>query len=130
MIADMNAQDLAFTVHNGDLKAGNGTPGSVDTTTCSDELYAQALRYFRSLKAPVVFTPGDNDWTDCDRPSNGGFSSLERLDHERTVFFNTPFSLGQRRIRQHVQTDPLCLGVTGRSRAWRIACGRSARSPT
>ena len=30
-----------------------------------------------------MFTPGDNDWTDCDRPSNGGFNSLERLDYER-----------------------------------------------
>jgi len=28
LIADMNEQDLAFTVHDGDLKAGNGTPGS------------------------------------------------------------------------------------------------------
>jgi hypothetical protein len=113
MIDDMNRQDLAFTVHDGDLKAGNSAPGSVTPTTCSDELYAQALRYFRSLKAPVIFTPGDNDWTDCDRPSNGPFSSLERLDHERKVFFSTPFSLGQRRIRQRVQTDPVCLGVTG-----------------
>lgn len=26
LIADMNAQKLAFTVHDGDLKAGNGTP--------------------------------------------------------------------------------------------------------
>jgi hypothetical protein len=49
----------------------------------------------------------------CDRPSNGGFSSRERLDHERQVFFGTPFSLGQRRLRQEVQTEPLCLGVSG-----------------
>src|SRR5260221_4318892 len=28
LIADMNSQELAFTVHDGDLKAGNGTPGS------------------------------------------------------------------------------------------------------
>ena len=60
-----------------------------------------------------MFTPGDNDWTDCDRPSNGGFNSLERLDHERQVFFSTPFSLGQHRLRQEVQTTPLCLGVNG-----------------
>jgi hypothetical protein len=113
LIADMNAQDLAFTVHNGDLKAGSGTPGSVTPTTCSDALYAQALGYFRSLRAPAVFTPGDNDWADCDRPANGGFSSLERLDYERRVFFNTAFSLGQRRMHQQVQTDLLCLGVTG-----------------
>jgi hypothetical protein len=35
------------------------------------------------LGAPAVFTPGDNDWTDCDRANNGGFNSLERLDLER-----------------------------------------------
>ena len=28
LIADMNSQHLAFTVHDGDLKAGNGTVGS------------------------------------------------------------------------------------------------------
>src|SRR5262249_47162525 len=69
LIADMNRHELAFTVHDGDLKAGNGTPGSVTPTTCSDALYTQALGFFNSLKAPAIFTPGDNDWTDCDRPS-------------------------------------------------------------
>jgi len=113
LIADMNAQELAFTVHDGDLKAGNGTPGSVTPTTCVDALYTQALGFFNSLKAPAVFTTGDNDWTDCDRPSNGGFSSLERLDHERALFFSTPFSLGQRRMLMEVQATPLCLGVSG-----------------
>ncbi|MBZ5521737.1 MAG: hypothetical protein LAP21_05805 [Acidobacteriia bacterium] len=113
LIADMNQQELAFTVHDGDLKAGNGTPGSVTPTTCTDALYTQALGFFNALKAPAVFTTGDNDWTDCDRPSNGGFSSLERLDHERQVFFSTPFSLGQHRMRMEVQETPLCLGVNG-----------------
>jgi len=114
LIADMNQQELAFTVHDGDLKAGNGTPGSVTPTTCVDALYTQALGFFNSLKAPAILTPGDNDWTDCDRPSNGGFSSLERLDHERGLFFNTPFSLGQQhRMRLEVQATPLCLGVSG-----------------
>ena len=113
MIADMNAQDLAFTAHDGDLKAGNGTPGSIAPSICSDSLYAQGLAYFNALKAPAIFTPGDNDWTDCDRPSNGSFNSLERLDHERKLFFSTPFSLGQHPIRQEVQTDPICLGIAG-----------------
>jgi len=113
LIADMNRHDLAFTAHDGDLKAGNATVGSVTPTTCSDALYLQGLNYFNSLKAPAIFTPGDNDWTDCDRPSNGGFSSLERLDHERALFFSTPVSLGQHRLHQEVQTAPLCLGVNG-----------------
>jgi hypothetical protein len=106
LIADVNMQDLAFTVHDGDLKAGSNSP-------CNDALYTQSLAYLNSLRAPAAFTPGDNDWTDCDRPSNGGFSSLERLDHERQLFFGTPFSLGQHRMRQEVQTTPLCLGVSG-----------------
>lgn len=114
MIADMNSQDLAFTAHDGDLKAGSGISGSTTPTTCSDALYTQALNnYFNQLKAPAIFTPGDNDWTDCDRPANGGFSSLERLDHERALFFSTPFSLGQHRIFQEVQLAPTCLGVSG-----------------
>lgn len=113
LIADMNAQNLAFTVHNGDLKAGNSTAGSITPTTCSNALYTQALGYFNALKSPAAFTPGDNDWTDCDRPSNGGFNSRERLDYQRQVFFSTSFSLGQRRLRQEVQKTPLCLGADG-----------------
>lgn len=113
LIADMNAQNLAFTVHDGDLKAGNSTAGSVTPTTCSNALYTQGLGYFNALKAPAAFTPGDNDWTDCDRPSNGGFNSRERLDYQRQVFFSTSFSLGQRRLRQEVQKTPLCLSANG-----------------
>lgn len=109
LIADMNAQKLAFTVHDGDLKAGNGTAGSSTPTTCSDAAYVQALGYLNALESAAMFTPGDNDWTDCDRPANGGFSSRERLDHERQVFFSSPYSLGQRPMRQEVQTDKLCL---------------------
>src|SRR5215475_8562147 len=106
LIADMNSHKLAFTIHDGDLKAGNGTPGSVTPTICSDALYVQAQGYFNSLRAPAILTPGDNAWTDCDRPSNGGFNSRERLDHERQVFFSRPFSLGEDPMKQEVQTAP------------------------
>ena len=113
LIADMNSQHLAFTAQDGDLKAGNGTPGSVTPTICSLDLYLQGLKYFNSLKAPAIFTPGDNDWTDCDRAKNGGFNSLGRLDLERSLFFGTPYSLGQHQILQEVQSDKICLGVSG-----------------
>jgi hypothetical protein len=108
LIADMNQQDLAFTAHNGDLKQGSGSP-------CDDALYATALARFNSLEAPAIFTPGDNDWTDCDRASNGGYNSLERLDHERQVFFSTSYSLGRHPLLQEVQQAPLCLGFGGRN---------------
>jgi len=106
LIDDMNLQHLAFSVHDGDLKAGSGIPGSTTPTTCSNELYQQALDFLNALQAPAMFTPGDNDWTDCDRPANGGFNSLERLNYERTVFFSTPYSLGQLHLRQDVQAPP------------------------
>jgi hypothetical protein len=106
LIDDMNSQKLAFTVHDGDLKAGSNS-------LCDNALYTKALGYLNALEAPAAFTPGDNDWTDCDRPNNGGYNSLERLDYERKLFFSTNFSLGQRQLRQKVQTTPLCLGVNG-----------------
>lgn len=103
LIADMNSQNLAFTAHDGDLKSGG--------SECTDAVYQQALAFFASLKAPAAFTPGDNDWTDCDRTA--GYNSLAQLDKERVLFFNTTFTLGQHKLRQHVQSSPLCLGMNG-----------------
>jgi hypothetical protein len=104
LIDDMNSQTLAFTVHDGDLKTGNGAP------ICDDALYLRALGWFNSLDAPAIFTPGDNDWVDCDRPNNGSFRSLERLSHERQIMFNTNTTLGRRRFDVDVQATPRCLG--------------------
>jgi hypothetical protein len=35
LISDMNSSDIAFSVHDGDLKAGKGIPGSLTPTTCA-----------------------------------------------------------------------------------------------
>jgi hypothetical protein len=117
LIADMNSQRLAFTVHDGDLKAGSGP--------CNDALYTTALGYFNSLDAPAAFTPGDNDWTDCDR--NPGVNSLERLDHERAVFFNTRYSLGKHRMRQEVQEAALCQGLDPSGNKVLVPCVENRR---
>jgi hypothetical protein len=120
LIDDMNSQKVAFSVHDGDLKQGSGSP-------CDDALYIRALGWFNSLQAPAIFTPGDNDWTDCDRGNNGGFSSLERLSHERTVFFSTPYTLGQRTFLQEVQSTPLCLGEKPDHTRFPQACSENRR---
>jgi hypothetical protein len=126
LIADMNAdKDLAFTVHDGDLKAGSAT-GTPPSVPCDDALYQRALGWFASLEAPAMFTPGDNDWTDCDRTANGPFDPIGRLDLERQLFFSTPYSLGENPMRLEVQTSPNCLtglrGVTGcpENRRWTV----------
>ena len=113
LIADMNSSDLEFTVHDGDLKAGSGIAGSTTPTICNAAMYQQGLDYLNSLKQPAMLTPGDNDWTDCDRPANGGYNSRERLDYERGLFFGTSHSLGQHPLSQEVQTSPQCLGFSG-----------------
>jgi hypothetical protein len=111
LIADMNDSEIEFSVHDGDLKAGSATRNSLTPTTCTDPLYVQALGFFNSFKKPAMFTPGDNDWTDCDRTSNGLFKPIERLQHEREVFFGTNHSLGQQTLTQEVQSGaPLCMG--------------------
>jgi hypothetical protein len=119
LIPDLNAAQLAFTAHDGDLKAGSGSP-------CDDALYQTALGWFGALNAPAVFTPGDNDWTDCDRTSNGSFDSRERLDHERKLFFSTSRSLGRHPMLQEVQRAPECLNASDQhvacveNRRWRV----------
>jgi len=120
LIDDMNSQKLAFTVHDGDLKQGSNSP-------CNDALYIRSLGYFNSLHAPAIFTPGDNDWTDCDRPSNGGFLSLERLSHEREVFFSTPYTLGQRVFLQEVQTTSQCVGEKADRTRFSQPCSENRR---
>jgi len=118
LISDMNNSDIQFSVHDGDLKAGSATKSSVTPTDCSDALYTQGLGFFNSLKKPAMFTPGDNDWTDCDRLSNGPappneFNATERLQHERGLFFSGPYadrSMGQQQMTQEVQTAALCVG--------------------
>jgi len=108
LITDMNRSRLAFSAHVGDLKQGSGS-------LCDDALYVRSEGYFNALRAPAMYTPGDNEWTDCDRAANGGYNSLERLTHIRNTMFDTPYSFGRHRIRQAVQAAPYV-----EDRRWRL----------
>jgi len=67
LIRDMNSYNLIFSVYNGDWKPGNGINGSVTSTICNEALYQQSVNYLDSLRGAALYTPGDNEWTDCDR---------------------------------------------------------------
>jgi hypothetical protein len=90
MIADLNRQPLAFVVHVGDFKAA--------TTPCSDEVFLQRRDWFSYFHHPLVFVPGDNEWTDCRRFLAGRYDPLERLGKLRALFFADEHSLGQVRL--------------------------------
>jgi hypothetical protein len=95
-IADINRHRLAFTAFDGDLKNGK--------ERCDQWQYDLAAQNFAAFRDPLVFVPGDNEWTDCDRPSNGSYDPNERLALVRRMFAATPQSLGQRTLRLERQS--------------------------
>ena len=89
---------VRLVVHVGDIKSGS--------TTCSDERFAAVSDAFDTFEDPLVYTPGDNEWTDCHRANNGGYNPLERLHAVRTVYFAHPGSaLGRRPKRVAHQAE-------------------------
>ena len=90
LLKSINQSDIAFSIYDGDIKDGS--------SKCTDDIYASALSMFSELKKPVVYVPGDNEWTDCHRTNNGGYDALERLDYLRKTMFPTSNSLGKRQM--------------------------------
>jgi len=73
---------VRFVLHAGDLKGG-GEP-------CTDELLARRLALMQNGSGALVYTPGDNEWTDCHRADAGRFHPLERLAALRGLAFADP----------------------------------------
>ncbi|WAL69451.1 hypothetical protein ORV05_17305 [Amycolatopsis cynarae] len=97
VVAQINADPAVQWVdHLGDIKNGS--------TVCSDEYFQQIKGDFDQFADPLVYTVGDNEWTDCHRPNNGGYNPLERLAKIRQVFFPQPGrTLGQHAARVQTQ---------------------------
>lgn len=89
VLDDINKTSQAFVVHVGDL--------SSPTFACTNEFLAKRLAQFNASAHPFVFTPGDNDWTDCHEGQRiRGADPLERLATLRKTFFEGEQSLGRR----------------------------------
>jgi hypothetical protein len=112
MLQRMDGEPLAFIVHVGDIKAGGNSP-------CTDALFAKRRAQLDRSKHAIVYTPGDNEWTDCRRKSNGAMDPLERLARLREMFFADRWSLGTNRIETQVQDDRAApCGSYPENRAW------------
>jgi hypothetical protein len=91
VLDEINNMALTFVVHVGDL--------SSPPYACTDEHLAKRLAQFNASAHPFIFTPGDNDWTDCHEGEGvKGGNPLERLVTLRKVFFEGEQSLGRRTI--------------------------------
>lgn len=95
MAEQINRQPVSFTIHVGDIKSG--------ASRCSDEAFLTVRSLFNQFEQPLIYTPGDNEWTDCHRRSCGSYDPLERLDKLRRLFFATGESLGKQKIALQTQ---------------------------
>ena len=57
------------------------------------------------IDGPLVYTPGDNEWTDCQRPVWGDYDPRERLTVLRKMFFPGRQSFGRTPITLERQAD-------------------------
>ena len=101
LIEDMNRDNVAFSIFDGDLKNGS--------SVCSDAVYRDFAGLLDRFEAPAVYLPGDNEWTDCHRRTNNDdppdpaqnqpYDPLERLATVRRIFAGGERSFGQRTLR-------------------------------
>jgi hypothetical protein len=86
LVALINADPAVERVlHAGDIKAGKNSD-------CSDAYFHVIHGLFETFDDPLVYTPGDNEWTDChvDIKNNGLYTPTERLVAVRDTFFPVP----------------------------------------
>ena len=76
LVKQSKRERFAFLMHVGDIQAG-GVP-------CTDAAAESIRDLFRKYPKPVVYTPGDNEWTDC---AVDGGDPIERLANLRKLFF-------------------------------------------
>ncbi|MBU1363239.1 MAG: hypothetical protein KKE51_05385 [Gammaproteobacteria bacterium] len=90
MLEAIADSQVEFVAHIGDIKSGKDR--------CDDSLFEDRRHLFNASRVPFVFVPGDNEWSDCDRISNGNYDPLERLNKLRSLFMSDGFSLGQKKF--------------------------------
>jgi hypothetical protein len=91
LIGAINARKPDLVIHVGDTKSGS--------TPCSDAALSKQLSYLNSFAAPLLYSIGDNEWTDCHREKAGKFDPIERLGFIRKIYFGAPTkSFGQTKV--------------------------------
>ena len=97
LITEINKMNPSFSIFIGDTKSGS--------SLCSDEYNLIVKQYFNQYLSPVIYSIGDNEWTDCHRPLAGSYDPIERLQSIRKLFFNSKMSLGKQQLQLTRQAD-------------------------
>ncbi|MEP4379192.1 MAG: hypothetical protein ABJ215_18515 [Alphaproteobacteria bacterium] len=96
LLQSISATAPDVTINVGDIKGGG---------PCDEAIYLRQRNYMNSVAGPLVYTPGDNEWTDCHRDGWGDYDPRERLSVLRDLFFAQPVSLGRAPIMLERQSD-------------------------
>jgi hypothetical protein len=70
------------------------------------------------LSNRIIYTPGDNEWTDCYRDAAGKFDPIERLAFVRKTFFHNAQSFGKQRMALEVQSADARFARFVENRRW------------
>jgi len=97
LITEINRLKPSFTLFIGDTKSGS--------SNCSDEFNQVVSNYFNQFNSALIYSVGDNEWTDCHRPLAGSYDPLERLARLRQTFFENKKSLGKQPLQLTRQAD-------------------------
>ncbi len=97
LMAELDAADIAFVIHDGDFKSSS--------SLCDDATFLERYALFQSSRHPFIYLFGDNEWTDCHRPAAGRFDPIERLDKLRNIFTQGNTSLGKKMLPLTRQSD-------------------------
>jgi hypothetical protein len=97
LISEINKTNPSFSIFIGDTKSGS--------SLCSDEYNLIVKKYFNQFSSPLIYSIGDNEWTDCHRPLAGAYDPIERLQSLRKTFFASNMSLGKTQLELVRQAD-------------------------
>jgi hypothetical protein len=97
VIKTINDQKSAFTVNVGDIKASE--------SPCSEEVYNKTISYYQNFAKPMIYVPGDNEWTDCGKKEAGAYDPEERLAMIRKLFYKDSKSFGKEKINLNSQSQ-------------------------
>ena len=111
-IASINADPkVDLVLHVGDIHSGS--------QFCTAAYDLEIFDLWKAFKNPLIYTPGDNEWTDCHKTKEGGNvlvngvpvdyangNPLANLDLVRSIFFADPgYALGGRHKRVLSQSE-------------------------
>lgn len=86
---------------------------------CSDAMMSTRRREFDAMTTPVVYVPGDNEWTDCHTTQTGAFDTLVRLQQLRRTLLPDPSqALGRTAMTVTSQADQPAWREFAEHRRW------------